>query len=242
MPAMSDRPIRVWLEPGYDYGRFGAWALDLPGCATWGDDRAAALASLPGAVTAFGAWLARHGEREPMPSGPDLEIVEEIPTRWVGDEEINPLFGPDRDALSADGLALGIRRLDAARVDLLELLDRLAVPSTGAPGISRRQRDRTAERPALAVARHVGSAEVWLSGRLDRSARYNGPGPDDDLRAYCRPPMPGRSTSCAPSARPSRRALSATAGARNGRPPSRPAGSSSTRSTISASWGSWQAA
>ena len=61
MPTMDDRPIRGWLEPGYDYGRFGAWALDLPGCATWADDRAAALASVPGAVSAFGAWLVRHG-------------------------------------------------------------------------------------------------------------------------------------------------------------------------------------
>jgi hypothetical protein len=181
---MSDQRIRVLLEPGYDYGRFGAWALDLPGCATWADDREAALASVPAAVASFGAWLVRHGEREPAPMGPELEIVEEIPTRWVGEEEINPLYGPDRDALTADGLALGVRRLDAARVDLLDLLDRLAVPSTGDPGISRRQRDRSAERPALAVARHVGSAEVWLSGRLDRAARYNGPGPDDDLRAY----------------------------------------------------------
>jgi hypothetical protein len=184
MPTMTDRPIRVLLEPGYDYGRFGAWALDLPGCATWADDRAAALAAVPAAVGSFGAWLVRHGEREPAAIGPELEIVEEIPTRWVGEEEINPLFASDRTALSADDLALGIRRLDGARVDLLELLDRLAVPSTGEPGISRRQRDRSAERPALAVARHVGSAEVWLSGRLDRTARYNGPAPDDDLRAY----------------------------------------------------------
>jgi hypothetical protein len=184
MPAMTDRPIRVWLEPGYDYGRFGAWALDLPGCATWADDRGAALASVPEAVASFGAWLVRHGERGPEPAGPDIEVVEEVPTRWVGDEEINPLFGRDRDALSAEGLALGIRRLDAARVDLLELLDRLALPSTGAGGVARRGRDRTVERPALAVARHVGSAEVWLSGRLDRAARYNGPGPEDDLRAY----------------------------------------------------------
>ncbi|HEX7473175.1 MAG TPA: DinB family protein [Candidatus Limnocylindrales bacterium] len=181
---MTDRPLRVWLEPGYDFGRFGAWLLDLPGCATWRDDRAAALASVPAAAASFGAWLVRHGERGPARAGPELVIVEEIPTTWVGEEEINPLFGPDRDALTADGLDLGIRRLDAARVDLLELLDRLGVPSTGAGGISRRGPDRTVERPALAVARHVGSAEVWLSGRLDRAARYHGPGPEDDLRAY----------------------------------------------------------
>ena len=181
---MTDRPIRVWLEPGYDFGRFGAWVLDLPGCATWRDDRAAALAAVPAARASFGDWLVRHGERAPEPAGPDLAIVEEIPATWAAEEEINPLFGTDRDALPADGLAIGIRRLDAARVDMLELLDRLAVPSTGDGGISRRGPDRTVERPALAVARHVGSAEVWLSGRLDRAARYHGPGPEDDLRAY----------------------------------------------------------
>ena len=181
---MTDRPIRVWLEPGYDFGRFGAWMLDLPGCATWGDDRAAALASVPAAVASFAAWLVRHGEDAPPPAGPELRVVEEAAPTWAGDEEMNPLFGADRDPLTADGLATGIRRLDAARADLLEVLDRLAVPSTGAPGISRRGRDREVERPALAVARHVGSAEVWLAGRLDRAARYNGPGPDDDLRAY----------------------------------------------------------
>ena len=236
MPGMSDQPIRVWLEPGYDYGRFGAWALDLPGCATWGDDRAAALASVPGAVASFGAWLARHGEREPASGGPDLEIVEEVPTRWVGDEEINPLFGPDRAPLSADGLALGIRRLDAARVDLLELLDRLAVPSTGAPGISRRQRDRTAERPALAVARHVGSAEVWLVGpaRPVGALQRPRPGRRPARLSIGDPRLDGR----APAHRRRGRAgapRQPTAGARNGRRPSRPAGSSSTRSTTSPS-------
>lgn len=175
--------IRVGLEPGYDYGRFGVWVFDLPGCATWADDRAAALAAVPGAVSTFRAWTVRHGE-PPSAAASTVEVVEEIPTRWVGEEEINPLFESDRTALSADGLALGIRRLDAAHADLLDLVDRLGLPSTGPGGVARRERDRSAERPALAVARHVGSAEVWLSGRLDRAARYTGPGPEDDLRAY----------------------------------------------------------
>jgi predicted RNase H-like HicB family nuclease len=184
MPAMTDRPIRVWLEPGYDFGRFGAWALDLPGCATWAEDRDGALASVPEAVAAFRAWAVSHGEPAPAPAGPGLQVVEEIPARWAGDDEINPLFGPDREPLTADALALGIRRLDAARVDFAALLDRLGVPATDGAGVSRRGPDRTTERPALAVARHVGSAEVWLAGRIDRAARYNGPGPEEDLRAY----------------------------------------------------------
>jgi hypothetical protein len=180
---MTD-PIRVALEPGYDYGRYGAWALDLPGCAAWAEDRSAVLAAMPSAVLAFRAWCTGHGEPGPADIGFGVEAVEEVPTRWVGDEEINPLFEHDRRALSADGLALGIRRLDAAHADLLELVDRLGLPATGPGGVARRARDRSADRPALAVARHVGSAEVWLSGRLDRAARYSGPGPEDDLRAY----------------------------------------------------------
>ena len=182
---MTDQPIRVWLEPGYDYGRFGAWVLDLPGCATWRDDRAAAIAAVPGGaclVRCVARASPRAGARA-RPARPSRSS-RRSPTRWVGDEEINPLFEQDRAALSKDGLALGIRRLDAARVDLLEVLDRIALPSTGAGGIAKRGPDRTVERPALAVARHIGSAEIWLAGRLDRAARYNGPGPDDDVRAY----------------------------------------------------------
>jgi hypothetical protein len=60
---MSDVSIRVWLEPGYDYGRFGAWVLDLPGCFVWAGDREGALAAVPSAVERFGAWLEGHGER-----------------------------------------------------------------------------------------------------------------------------------------------------------------------------------
>lgn len=184
MPAMTTPPIRAWLEPGYDFGRFAAWALDLPGCATWADDRDGALAALPAAVAAFSAWLVRHGESAPAPSGPGVVVIEEIPPTWEGGDERNPLFGPDREALSPDALTVGLRRLDAARADLLEVLDRLGVPATGAAGVARRGPDRTVERPALAVAHHVGSAEVWLAGRIDRAARYNGPSPEDDLRDY----------------------------------------------------------
>ena len=28
-PAGETTPLRVWLEPGYDGGRVGAWLLDL---------------------------------------------------------------------------------------------------------------------------------------------------------------------------------------------------------------------
>jgi hypothetical protein len=60
-------PLRVGLEPEYDFGWFGVWVLDLPGCFVWRDDRSAALAAVPARVKQFGAWLASHGEQWPMP-------------------------------------------------------------------------------------------------------------------------------------------------------------------------------
>ena len=53
-------PIRVWLEPGYDYGLTAAWMLDLVGCYTWGQDADVALSRVPSAVGAYADWLADH--------------------------------------------------------------------------------------------------------------------------------------------------------------------------------------
>ena len=47
----TPEPIRVWLEPGYDHGRTGAWMLDWPGCFAWGATREIALARVPSAVS-----------------------------------------------------------------------------------------------------------------------------------------------------------------------------------------------
>ncbi|HTC85475.1 MAG TPA: hypothetical protein VK656_02160 [Candidatus Acidoferrum sp.] len=180
---MDGSPTRVWLEPGYDYGRFGAWMLDLPGCFVWADDRERALAAVPATVERFGSWLASHGEPVDAPAGPVI-VVDEVATTWLEKEERNAIFEPDlapADRASADRTE---RWRGYARTDLLALLDRLGVPSTGLPGVVDRNAARDPDRPALAVARHVGFAEIWLTGRLQRGERYTGPGANDDLREF----------------------------------------------------------
>lgn len=180
---MDEAPIRVWLEPGYDFGRFGAWMLDLPGCFVWADDRAGALAGVPETVARFTAWLAAHGERATAATGP-VTIVDEVATTWLEKEERNAIYDPDLAPASTADLDRAERWRGYAREDLLSLLDRLGVPSSGPPGVVDRNAARDPERPAIAVARHVGFAEIWLTGRLERGTRYAGPGANDDLREF----------------------------------------------------------
>ncbi len=180
---MTSGPIRVWLEPGYDFGRTGAWMLDLPGCFVWADGRPEALAAVPLAVGRFTTWLAEHGERIADP-GDGLEVVEEVASIPAGDAELNATFDADVRPIDATELERSMRWLGFAREDLLAYLDGLApmVEQVGV-GVAQRTAARDADRPALAVIRHIAVAEVWLSGRMDPAERYEGPGPHDDIRA-----------------------------------------------------------
>jgi hypothetical protein len=96
--------IRVGLEPGYDYGRTGAWILDLPGAFVWGRDRDVALARVPSTVGAFAAWLADHGETIAVPATDRVEVVETVGPTIVDGYERNvtstPIGGPSRPTSS----------------------------------------------------------------------------------------------------------------------------------------------
>ena len=168
--------VRVWLEPGYDHGRWGAWLLDLPGCFTWRDDRVTALAAAPGAARGFAAWLARHGETQGAAGGGPLTVVEEVPARWLDDGyEINATFAADRRAVSEEELEAAVRRLGFAREDLLGAVERLHAWEAGHGRLGSSPDGDRRSRSARGVLRHLGGADVWLSGRLDRSLRYEGP-------------------------------------------------------------------
>lgn len=186
-------PIRVWLEPGYDYGRTAAWMLDLVGCFTWGQDEDVARSRVPSAVGAYAAWLAGHGEAVPVPRTDATEIIETVPARFLDEDpyrtEVNALFAAERRAATADEVQTALRRLGFARADLLALVARLdaweaghgALPS----GPDRRPRaDVATERTSDEVLRHVGGAEIWLSGRLAPERRYDGPPRDGDVAAF----------------------------------------------------------
>ncbi len=161
-------PIRVWLEPGYDGGQVGAWMLDLPGCFVAGRDTASALAHVPSAVGAFGAWLADHGEAIAVPETDQRRVVEQVGASIADGTELNATFGADRRPVAGHEVEAVVRRLVYARTDLLELLERVAAWEAAhgpLPG----------GRSVPELVRHVAAAEMWLAGRLDRGARFEGP-------------------------------------------------------------------
>lgn len=160
----------MWLEPGYDHGRFGAWMLDMPGCFTWRHSREEALRAAPPTAARFVRWLAGHGEAvQPDDEGP-LAVVEEVPARVVDGYEIKATFAVDRHLVTADEFGRSLRWLAYAREDLLRVLLPWEDQASSAPSPSATEFPPTAG----SVLRHVAGAEIWLAGRLDPSSRYQG--------------------------------------------------------------------
>jgi GNAT superfamily N-acetyltransferase len=189
----SADPIRVWLEPGYDYGRTAAWMLDLVGCFTWGQDTDVALSRVPSAVGAYADWLADHGETVPVPQTDSTEIAESVSATFVDADpsrrELNALFAAERRPATDDEVESALRRLDYARDDLLALVGRLDAWEAGhgplpTDAADRPESDVAGERTSVDVLRHVGGAEIWLSGRLAPQRRYDGPSRDGDVGAF----------------------------------------------------------
>jgi ribosomal protein S18 acetylase RimI-like enzyme len=184
--------MRVWLEPGYDHGRCGAWLLDWPGCFTWGPDRDAALGRTPSAVQRFAAWLTDDGEKVAAPEPAEPVVVEEVAAYRLADGyEVNATFGRDAEPVTAPELEQAIRSLELARRDLLELQSRLVdfEARGGRLGVEQRSAEALASgasagRAASEVLLHVAGAEAWFGSRLDPAARFDGPPRDGDLGPY----------------------------------------------------------
>lgn len=185
--------IRVWLEPGYDHGRTGAWLLDWPGSFVWGPTRDGALARVPSEASRHIRWLDSHGEAATVPESDQMDIVEEIATTWLDDGyEPNASFAADHDGVSEVELETAIRRLGHARADLSALVERVrAFERDGGTLPMETRLDDVAKhaspgRQSDEVLRHIATAETWLASRLDRSLRYERPRdaePGSDLQA-----------------------------------------------------------
>jgi GNAT superfamily N-acetyltransferase len=157
-------PLRVWLENGYDGGRFGAWLLNVPGAFGAAANRDLAVSQSSVALGWFRDWLARHGEVLDVAfSWP--AVVEERAAKRLDGYERNATFDDDERPVAEDEVEAAIRRLGFARADVLALRPRLMGGQLHGEG----------ERSTDDVFRHLASAEIWLGSRLDPAARYSGP-------------------------------------------------------------------
>ena len=179
--------IRVWLEPGYDHGRTGAWMLDTPGAFTWGATRAGALARVPSAYHRFADWLEEHGEPRSESVALIAEVVEEVRTRPLEDGyQVMATFADEDREVAADELHRHLQRLRHAREDLHDLLGRLRAFEQGGGDVAAQDRDARAVpdgasdlRDAQGVLVHIGQTDAWFVSRLDPGARYEGPRHED---------------------------------------------------------------
>jgi GNAT superfamily N-acetyltransferase len=167
-------PLRIRLEPGYGGGRVGAWAVDVPGAFGSARTPERALTAGLSATARVREWLDLHGDGLDLPAIRGIETLGEMPAhREPGGYEVNATLPEDLRAVGADEVETAIRRLGWGRDDLLVLGERIRVyeaahgplPTDAAGG----------EWDADAVLRHLAGAEVWLIGRLDPTARYEGP-------------------------------------------------------------------
>jgi ribosomal protein S18 acetylase RimI-like enzyme len=179
--------LRVWLEPGYDHGRIGAWMLDWPGAFTWGPTRETALARAVSATYRFQEWLDRHGDHDYPDVGANVTIVDEVPTRRLDDGyQVMATFAADDRPVDVQEMNRHIQRLVYARDDLLEVvgqlrqLERDGTPAAGetrdAAGVASGAVD---SREVEQVFAHLGQTDAWFVSRLDANAKYQGPREED---------------------------------------------------------------
>ncbi|MHB8892562.1 MAG: GNAT family N-acetyltransferase [Candidatus Limnocylindrales bacterium] len=175
-------PLRVWLEPGYDGGRVGGWALDVPGAFAFARTPERALTATLSAAARVREWLGSHGEAPDLPWIRGIETVGAMAVvRETDGHDVNATFAPDLRRVDPVEVEAALRRLAWLREDLLALVAGLRsheaahgpLPIDAAAG----------ERDADAVLRHLAGAEAWLLGRLDPAARYEGPLRDGPVEA-----------------------------------------------------------
>jgi N-acetylglutamate synthase-like GNAT family acetyltransferase len=170
--------LPVWLERGYDGGRWAGWVTDVPGVLAVADTRERALSLATTNAARVREWLEGHGDEAGVPRIWRSEAVGEAETlREPDGYEVNATFPPDRRRVTPEEVQTALRRLAWAREDLLALGDRVdAHTATHGPLPADAARG---ERTAEAVLRHIAGSEVWLVGRLPSGGRY--PGALDDI-------------------------------------------------------------
>ncbi len=162
--------IDVGIENNVE-GRTLAWALDFPGCFTYGTDAKDALMHLPCALLAYhervrtraeAPWLAELGDF-------DIRIVEVFNVYDIDDNyrrvesgsySVNAWFQNDWLPLTAAETLQAGEMLHWSRADLLQSVE----------GLSDAQLDekQPGERwPIRGILKHVATAEWWYLDRLD---------------------------------------------------------------------------
>lgn len=164
--------LSIGLENGFE-GRSIAWALDYPGCFSYGKDGSEAIVGIPQGLLSYKAWMDSHTTDSWLKDLADIEVrLVETWQFYEVDENYNPVehgsgvnawFRQDWKPLTALEARRGVDLLGWGREDLLALLavippQKLDEPMPG---------ERWTRRGILA---HVATIQWWLVDRLGKAS------------------------------------------------------------------------
>jgi hypothetical protein len=165
--------FHVGIENHNEGTRSIAWALEHPGCTSYGRDADSALATFPAALRAYSNWI---GLREPSwlrVENIDVNVESVWNNYFVNDKlervatdenatAVESWFEHDSKPLNAEEIERALKMLAWSRADLLKTID----------GLSEERLNHThngEKWPINGILRHVGSAEWWYMQRLGRA-------------------------------------------------------------------------
>jgi ribosomal protein S18 acetylase RimI-like enzyme len=166
--------VPVWVEAGYDGGRFAGWVPSVPGVLAVADSPVRAVSLAVTNTARFRGWLEAHGDEAGIPRIWRGELAGDVSATTREDGyEVNATLPTDRRVVGDLEVAAAVRRLGWAREDLLELADRIAAHEASVGPIP--TDEVRGERRPDEVLRHVAGSEVWLLGRLPGVGHYTPP-------------------------------------------------------------------
>jgi hypothetical protein len=163
--------LSIGLENGFE-NRSIAWALDYPGCFSYGKDGSEAIVGIPQAFLSYQAWLDSHTANSWLKDLGDFDVsLVETWQFYEVDEHfnlvehgngVNAWFRNDWKPLTALDARRGVEVLGWAREDLLALLAAITPEKLDEPVAG----ERWTRRGILA---HVAIIQWWLLDRLDKA-------------------------------------------------------------------------
>jgi len=165
--------IRIAIEDGAE-NRAQAWALDYPGCFSYGADTSEAILTFPMALISYAAWVKKNagqGSWMPVLGNFDIQLVDTWKVYTINDQfdladegyEVSAWFRDDWRPLTDEDVEHGLQILAWSRADLLATVQGLTPAQL--------DEDHPGERWSIAgILKHIASAEWWLLDRLGKAA------------------------------------------------------------------------
>jgi hypothetical protein len=161
----------IGIENNFE-GRSMAWALEHPGCFSYGTSGDRALAGLPEAIWDYRAWISANNQGSCWLEEDEIEFY--LDGTWevyaidqdfnlaAEGYEVNGWFLHDWKPLTEEDVRRGLKILEWSRTDLLETVEGLSPQAL--------KEEHPGERwPIAGILKHLGGAEWWYLERLGLS-------------------------------------------------------------------------